>query len=86
MDGAFKYKGIEIKGDSLVIILSEYLNQDDNNIKIYTEKYEAKNFIQKMGKYKNNIDSLKFNKYNTIDIGDIKNKYWRFVKKISRNS
>ena len=84
LDGAFKYKGngIEIKGDSLVIILSEYLNQDDNNIKIYTEKYEAKNFIQKMGKYKNNIDSLKFKKYNTIDIDDIKNNIGDSLKKL----
>ena len=69
LDGAFKYKGnpIEIKGDSLVVILSECLNRD-NNIIIYTQKYEAKHFLQKMGKNQNNINSFKPQKYNTIKI------------------
>ena len=84
LDGAFKYKGngIEIKGDALVIILSEHLNQNDNNIKIYSEKYEAKNCIQKMRKYKNNIDSSKFKNYNTININNIKNNIDDSLKKL----
>ena len=79
MDGAFKYNGksIEIKGDSLVIILSEYLNKE-NKIKELTEIYEAKNFIQKIKKY--NINSSRFKNYNTININDIKNDNNWFLK------
>ena len=84
MECAFKYKGngVEIKGDSLVIILSEYLNKDDNNIKIYAKKYEAKNCIQKMGKYRGAVDKINFKKYSSIDINDIKNNIDDPLKKL----
>ena len=81
LDGAFKYNGksIEIKGDSLVIILSEYLNKE-NKIKELAEIYEAKNFIQKIKKY--NIDSSKFKNYNTINLNDIKNDFNNSFRKL----
>ena len=84
LDGAFIYKGngTEIKGNSLVIILSEYLNQNNNNIKIYAQKYEAKNIIQNMRKYKNNIDSYKFKNYNTININNLKNDIGNSLNKL----
>jgi hypothetical protein len=75
LDGAFKYEGegIEIKGESLVIILSEYLNQNNNHLKKYMEKYEAKMCNQKIKKYKNNIDSSNYKNYNTINKNNVDN-------------
>ena len=58
LDGSFKYTGekIEIKGKSLVVVLSEYLNTDDNNLKNYVEKYEAKDLLQKFERHKGKED------------------------------
>ena len=73
IDGAFKYIGenLEIKGESLVIIISEYLNYT-NNIKEYTEKYEAKDIIHKIKKYYNKdnpkLFQSKIKNYKSIEI------------------
>lgn len=60
LDGAFKYLGenIDLKSDSLVIILSEFLN-DKNNIKKYIEKNEENLMFNKIKKNQSNIDQLK---------------------------
>lgn len=60
LDGAFKYLGenIDLKSDSLVIILSEFLN-DTNNIEKYIEKNEENIIINKIKKNQSNIDQLK---------------------------
>ena len=66
---------IEIKGKSLVTILSEYLNSD-NKLKNYVEKNEAKDLLQKIDKYKNNLSSGEFQSkiknYVGLDIDAIK--------------
>ena len=72
MDGAFKYKGqsIEIKGESFVIILSEYLNFE-NNIEKYIEKCEAIELINKINKNKQKDELLKTKKkkiFSKIDL------------------
>ena len=61
LDGAFKHKGEEKKLDtkSLVVILSESLNSEDNNIKNYVEKHESKFIIDKVKKYHSNSEHLK---------------------------
>ena len=53
LDGAFKYTGnmLEIKGDSLVTILAEFLNDKNNNIKEIIQKFEAIDLISKIKKH-----------------------------------
>ena len=60
IDGAFKYTGdnIKLQGDSLVIILSEFLN-DNNNIEKYFEKDEENRIINKIKKNQGNLTELK---------------------------
>ena len=81
LDGGFKYTGekIEIKGKSLVVVLSEYLNTDNNNLKNYVEKYEAKDLLQKIEKFEKNkgkedpkIFQSKIKNYITINKESIK--------------
>ena len=61
IDGAFKYIGEEkeMEAKYLVFLISEYIFGNNKNIKRYAEKYEAKDIIKKLDKYKNNITSLK---------------------------
>ena len=93
LDGAFKYIGekIELKIESLVIVLSEYLYRNNINIKNYAEKYEAKGIIEKIKKNKNNpLDFNKILKNNKIiknidiekeNIEEIKKKYGEMANK-----
>ena len=93
LDGAFKYIGekIELKIGYLVIVLSEYLYNNNINIKNYAEKYEAKGIIEKIKKSKNNsIDLKKILKNNKIiknidieteNIEEIKKKYEEITNK-----
>lgn len=74
LDGAFKYIGenIELKSESLVIILSEFLNVE-NNIEKYLEKNEENKIINKIKKNQDNIEQLKkilpkFNMFKNIEI------------------
>jgi len=76
LDGAFKYIGennIELNSDSLIIILSEFLNAE-NNIEKYLEKSEENKIINTIKKNQNDIEKLKkilpnkFNMFKNIQI------------------
>ena len=84
LDGAFKYTGntLEIKGDSLVIILSECLNDDNNNIKLIKQKLEAINLIPQIKNQ--NIAELKslIQKYEAIKEEVMEDDKEKIVKKL----
>jgi len=75
LDGAFKYIGenIELNNDSLIIILSEFINAE-NNIEKYLEKSEENKIINTIKKNQNDIEKLKkilpnkFNIFKNIQI------------------
>ena len=68
LDGAFRYIGnmLEIKGDSLVIILAEFLNDKNNNIKEITQKFEAIDLISKIRKHEKKELRKLIQKYDSI--------------------
>ena len=84
LDGAFKYTGntLEIKGDSLVAILSECLNDDNNNIKLIKQKLEAINLIPQIKNQ--NIAELKslIQKYEAIKEEVMEDDKEKIVKKL----
>lgn len=88
LDGAFKYIGgndMELKSESLVIILSEFLNAE-NNIEKYIEKNEENIIINKIKKNQNDIEKLKqilsqFNMFKNIKKIEINKEYIEKVKK-----
>ena len=92
LDGAFKYIGgndMELKSESLVIILSEFLNAE-NNIEKYIEKNEENIIINKIKKNQNDIEKLKqilsqFNMFKNIKNIEINKEYIEKVKKELEN-
>ena len=82
LDGAFKYIGgndMELESESLVIILSEFLNAE-NNIEKYIEKNEENIIINKIKKNQNDIEKLKqilsqFNMFKNIKNIEINKEY-----------
>lgn len=85
LDGAFKYTGntLEIKGDSLVAILSECMNDDNNNnIKLFKQKLEAINLIPQIKNQ--NIAELKslIQKYEAIKEEVMEDDKEKIVKKL----
>ena len=92
LDGAFKYIGgndMELESESLVIILSEFLNAE-NNIEKYIEKNEENIIINKIKKNQNDIEKLKqilsqFNMFKNIKNIEINKEYIEKVKKELEN-
>ena len=88
LDGAFKYIGgndMELESESLVIILSEFLNAE-NNIEKYIEKNEENIIINKIKKNQNDIEKLKqilsqFNMFKNIKNIEINKEYIEKEKK-----
>ena len=92
LDGTFKYIGgndMELESESLVIILSEFLNAE-NNIEKYIEKNEENIIINKIKKNQNDIEKLKqilsqFNMFKNIKNIEINKEYIEKVKKELEN-
>ena len=92
LDGAFKYIGgndMELERESLIIILSEFLNAE-NNIEKYIEKNEENIIINKIKKNQNDIEKLKqilsqFNMFKNIKNIEINKEYIEKVKKELEN-